>query len=427
MTGSSPRPDADSPRSLFGAEPTVVRAVLDAADPLPGATGRGPPAMGAFGGRLTASEQPDDSVSRPDCLVRDVLGRQPVYSERDAADPTADGQWAFSPNELDKPVVVPPGAVRTAAGDEPVLTLPDLPADSVADAMAAVSDALAAALGLDSVADVVDGSATAAPTATAGSDDDAHPTADVAVAFSGGIDSALVARGFPHAPLYVIGFEGSHDIAAAREAADAMGRRGALRVIELTHDRLREAVPRVVAATGRTNPMDVCIALPLMLVAERAAADGYRRLAVGQGADELFGGYAKVVDPAADHRVDSDTVRGAVRETIATLSGQLERDVCGLRAAGVEPVTPFLQDRVVDAALRLPAELLATTEERKVALRRFARTNELLPASVSSTDKKAVQYGSYVSRELDRLARQAGYKRRMDDHVGQYIRHLCEP
>jgi asparagine synthase (glutamine-hydrolysing) len=45
---------------------------------------------------------------------------------------------------------------------------------------------------------------------------------------------------------------------------------------------------------------------------------------------------------------------------------------------------------------------------------------------VRTADKKAVQYGTYVSRELDRLARQAGFKRRMDDHVGQYLDALLD-
>jgi asparagine synthase (glutamine-hydrolysing) len=245
--------------------------------------------------------------------------------------------------------------------------------------------------------------------------------AGLAVAFSGGVDSALVASGVD-APCYVAGFPDAHDVAAAREAAAAMDRD--LRVVELAHDDLRDAVPRLVAATGRTNPMDVSIALPLFLVAERASADGFRRLAVGQGADELFGGYAKVVSPHADDRVDADTVRGARRETIATLPHQLERDVLALRAAGVEPVAPLLHDRVVRAALPLPADLVATDDERKIALRRAAR--DVVPASVATAGKKAVQYGSLVSRELDRLARQAGYKRRMDDHVGQYVRSLVD-
>ena len=379
---------------LRGADPDIVRAALDDADPLPGASDRAPVDMGGFGGRLD------------DRLIRDVLGRQPVYSESDADDPTADGAWAFTPDRLDEPVVVPPGGVRTADGDESVLTLPEPPAADSDAAMAAVTNALTDALGVDT-------------------DTETTATDDVAVAFSGGIDSTLVASGFPDAPLYAVGFEGCHDIAAAREAAAAIDRADDLTVIELSHDDLIDAVPRVAAATGRTNPMDVTIALPLFFVAERAAADGYDRLALGQGADELFGGYSKVVEPADDHRVDSDTVRGAVRETIETLPAQLERDVCGLSAAGVEPVTPFLQDRVVDAALRLPGELLATPEARKVGLRRVARETVGLPDSVAGADKKAVQYGTYVSRELDRLARQNGYKRRMDDHVGQYIRELC--
>ena len=378
--------------TLRGASLSVVRAALADADPLPGASGRGPSDMGGFGGVV------DNGI------VRDVLGRQPVYTEADAVDPVAEGAWAFAPTELETPAVVPPGAVRTAKGDSQQLELPEPAVDDAESAQQAVDDALRGALGLDRE----------------------NQPADTAVAFSGGVDSALVAAGFPDAPLYVIGFEGSHDIAAAREAADAMGRADDLHVIELDHETLRDAVPRVAAAINRTNPMDVSIALPLLLVAERAVRDGYDRLALGQGADELFGGYSKVVDPASDHRVEADTVRGAVRETIGSLPEQLERDVCGLQAVGVEPVTPFLQDRVVDAALRLPGELLASDDERKIALRRFARNEEVLPGDVASTDKKAVQYGSYVSRELDRLARQAGYKRRMDDHVGQYIGSLCE-
>ena len=379
--------------TLRGAPPAVVRDALDAGDPLPGASGCGPSDMGGFGGVV------DDRV------VRDVVGRQPVYTEADAADPTAAGSWAFAPGDLDEPVAVPPGTVRTAAGDSQRLDLPEPPVDEPDSAQQAVDDALAGALGLDR---------------------DDQPT-DTAVAFSGGVDSALVAAGLPDAPLYVIGFEGSHDIAAARAAAAAMDRGEDLTVIELDHGTLQEAVPRVAAAIGRTNPMDISIALPLLLVAERVHEDGYGRLALGQGADELFGGYSKVVDPADDHRVEAETVRGAVRETIDSLPEQLERDVCGLQGVGVEPVTPFLQDRVVDAALRLPGELLASGDERKLALRRFARHEGVLPEEVASTDKKAVQYGSYVSRELDRLARQAGFKRRMDDHVGQYIRSLCEP
>ncbi|MFC7255950.1 asparagine synthase C-terminal domain-containing protein [Haloplanus litoreus] len=361
---------------MRGADSVTVRRALDESDPLPGTAG--------FAGLLDGR------------LVRDVLGRQPLFGTLD--------DWGFSPDDVEdaEPTPVPAGHVRERRGgelvDRRVWSLPDPPVESDD---AAACDAVERAV-RDAVTAVDD--------------------RDLAVAFSGGVDSALVAAGVPDTPCYVAGFPDAHDVGAARDAAAAMDRD--LRVVELDHDTLERAVPEVAAATGRTDAMTVSIALPLYLVAERVAADGFDRLAVGQGADELFGGYAKVVDPADDDRVDATTVRGATREVIGSLPEQLERDTRTLRAAGVAPVTPLLTDRVVVAALPLPDHLLATSNERKVALRRAAEG--WLPDDVVTADKKAVQYGSLVSRELDRLARQAGFKRRMDRHVDQYVESLVD-
>ncbi|RLM90081.1 asparagine synthetase B [Halobellus sp. Atlit-38R] len=367
--------------SLDGAASDVVRDATETREPLPG--------TGGFAGETDGN------------LVRDVLGRRPLFVDADDA-----SAWAFDPRELPAPVSVPAGTVAPV-GERPDpeasdrrWTLPDPdPMEDDDAALAAVRDAVLAR------------------TRALGGDDSAG---DVAVAFSGGVDSAVVATGVPDAPCYVAGFEGCHDVAAARAAAAEMDRD--LRVVELTHDDLREAVPALVDVLGRTNPMDLSIALPLFLVAERAAADGFDRLALGQGADELFGGYAKVEKAPEDPRVAADTVRGARHELLGTLPDQAERDVLAIRAAGIEPVAPLLHDDVVAAALDLPGHLLVDGDRRKVALREVARG--VVPDSVRTADKKAVQYGTYVSRELDRLARRAGYKRRMDDHVERYVRAL---
>ena len=368
--------DAPSDR-LDGADPETVRGAVETRDPLPGTAG--------FAGELDGR------------LVRDVLGRRPLFVDGDA--------WAFDPTVLADPVSVPAGTVQDLGGREADAaerhwTLPAVDPEPDDDrALAAVREAI-----LERTR------------AVGGDPDDAA----VAVAFSGGVDSAIVAAGVPDAPCYVAGFEGCHDIAAAREAAAAMDRD--LRVVEVTHGDIRDRITDLVAATGRTNPMDLAIVLPLVLVGERAAADGFDRLALGQGADELFGGYAKVAKATEDPRVDADTIRGARRELLGTIPDQAERDVLALRAAGITPVTPLLHDDVVAAALSLPGHLLVDGDERKVALRAAARG--IVPESVRTADKKAVQYGTYVARELDRLARQAGYKRRMDDHVERYVRSL---
>jgi asparagine synthase (glutamine-hydrolysing) len=342
---------------MQGADPATVCAAVDAGDPLPGTAG--------FAGVLDGEP------------VRDVLGRYPLFSDGEAV--------AADHRDLDDPSSVPAGTV----GGEPVWRLPR--PDPYADDQTAV-DALRDAL--DGVPVSVDG--------------------EVAVAFSGGLDSAVVAA-LVDAPLYVAGFPDSHDVAAARSAAAVLDRD--LTVVELDRDTVADALPRVAAATGRTNGMDCAIALPLYCTAERAAADGVDVLAVGQGADELFGGYAKVANAPSDPRVDADTVRGATREVVGTLPAQLERDVLALRDAGVQPLAPLLHDAVVRVALALPGRLLVTDRgERKYALRLAAR--ELVPDALAFREKTAVQYGSDVHAELDRLARAAGF--RGEDNVGRY-------
>lgn len=380
---------------LRGASASLVAGAVRRRDPFPGTRG--------FAGLLASPPVTEDDADDP-VLVRDVLGRQPLFVEADATDPTDPDAWSFDRGDLRDPDSVPAGSVVSATETERRWSLPTVPAADPEPAQEAVDAAIEAAL------------------ADLAAEDAAPSTGRLAVAFSGGVDSALVASAVPDAPCYVAGFEGCHDVAAAREAAAEMDRD--LRTVELTHDDLRRAIPEIAAATGRRNPMDLNIAVPLYLTAEAAAADGIERLVIGQGADELFGGYSKVVDPANDRRVEADTVRGARTETVRTLPRQLERDVLTLRAAGVEPVAPLLDDRVVDAALRLPGDLLATADERKVALRRAATGR--VPESVRTADKKAVQYGTYVSREIDRLARRNGFKRRMDDHVRQYVDALLE-
>lgn len=366
MVSDSP----DDQLRLQAGDPAIVRRAIETGDPLPGTRG--------FAGRLDGR------------LLRDVLGRHPLFVDGD--DSTT---WAFEPAPLADPVAVPAGHVQTEDGFTRRWSLPSPPPRGGSRAIEAVQSALEASL-------------------------EAVETDGLAIAFSGGIDSALLAARLD-APLYVAGFPESHDVEAARDAAGLLD--AELRVVELDHGALEAHVPDVVAATTRTNAMDVEIALPLFLVASAAAADGFDRLAVGQGADELFGGYAKVAKASGDPRLEAETVRGARDEVLQTLPNQLERDVLAIRAGGVEPVAPLLDDRVVEAALPLPDSLLISPcGDRKFALRLASR--EWVPDPVAFREKKALQYGSLVARELDRLARQAGFKRRMDNHVSQYVESL---
>ncbi|MFC7071815.1 asparagine synthase C-terminal domain-containing protein [Halovenus rubra] len=358
--------------TVTGTTTETVKQALETNEPLPG--------TGGFAGKVD------------DRLVRDVLGRYPLFFTPDR--PTA---WSHDPRDLDEAVRLPAGSVRENGETSKLWTLPD-------------PDPVEKAKGLDWLRTALE--RTIASVDTSG----------LAVAFSGGVDSALLASALD-VPLYTVGFPESHDIEAARSAAALLD--ADLTVLELDHETLEAAVPRVATAIGRTNAMDVQISLPLFVLAKHCATEGVDRLALGQGADELFGGYEKVARAPDDPRVTAETVAGARRELVGTLPDQLERDWLAVTAGGVDPVVPFLHDRVVAAALTLPGDSLVTEAgTRKWALRRVAE--QWLPDEIAFRDKKALQYGSLVSRELDRIARQAGFKRRMDNHVTQYIEHMLD-
>lgn len=358
--------------SLQGADPAVVRRALEDGTALPG--------TGGFAGVIDG------------LLVRDVLGRYPLFYDADEP-----GNCGWRPAEVARPRSLPAGSVLEDGTIREVWTLPTV------EPFAA--DRTAVECVRTAIEDVLD----------------AIKAGGLAIAFSGGVDSALLAA-WLDAPLYTVGFPESQDIERARTVATALGCQHT--VIELDHDRLEAAIPAVAEAIDRTNAMDVQIALGQFLVADRVAADGFDRLALGQGADELFGGYAKVAKAPSDPRLSAETVRGARREVMASLPDQLERDTLAVRAHGIEPVMPLLHDTVVHAALGLSGDQLVRSDgTRKWALREAA--SAFLPQSLASADKKAMQYGSLIAREVDRLARQAGFKRRMDDHVTQYIEDRC--
>jgi asparagine synthase (glutamine-hydrolysing) len=350
--------------SIRGASADAIRVTLSNGEALPG--------LGGFAGRL-----PDGR------LVRDALGREPLYVDGEA--------WAWDPRELDEPSVFPAGSAGSL-GEEPRAVLSVPPSRERAPTEAANS--LESALD-DALSRIPDGTP---------------------VGFSGGVDSAVVATATADVG-YVVGLPDAPDVEAARDGAAAMGLD--LQVVELDLPAIEAAVPPVARAIALSDPMDVGIAVGLYLLGRAVSADGHDRVALGQGADELFAGYQKVAQAPTDDRLSAQTVRGARDEMLGTIPHQAARDVSALRAAGVEPVMPFLADGVVEAALELPASMLVCDGTRKACLRDIAR--DRLPARLADREKTAMQYGSRIAREIDRLAREAGFKRREPDHVRRYI------
>ncbi len=218
------------------------------------------------------------------------------------------------------------------------------------------------------------------------------------VLFSGGLDSSLVAflaSEYSDVILYTAGAEGSPDLEWARKAADRLGL--PLREYVFNIDDVRDAVPRVVFAIEEPNPMNLAIGIPLYFATGKAREDGVKVLLSGQGADELFGGYAKYLE--RPELMEKDLRELAERN--------LARDDKIAMLNSVEGRFPFLSLPVVSAALNIPLELKIENGVRKAVLRKAA-VKAGLPEELAMREKKAAQYGSHSQKLLEKLAKREG-------------------
>ncbi|WP_297500775.1 asparagine synthase-related protein [Thermococcus sp.] len=215
------------------------------------------------------------------------------------------------------------------------------------------------------------------------------------VLFSGGLDStvvALLASRYSDVVLYTAGAEGSQDVEWADRVADYLGL--PLRVETFDFEVLRRELPRIAFAVEEPNPMNLAIAVPLYFATRLAGEEGVRVILTGQGADELFGGYAKYLEGPE-----------LMWEDLLTLAERnLARDDKVAMLNGVEGRYPFLSLPVVRLALNVSPRL-KLPDGRKLVLRKLARKLGL-PEWIARRPKKAAQYGSGAQKLLEKLARE---------------------
>jgi asparagine synthase (glutamine-hydrolysing) len=238
-----------------------------------------------------------------------------------------------------------------------------------------------------------------------------------AVAFSGGVDSSVIAVLAESVGLDVqlisVGLEDQPEVKFAEEAAEALGL--PLHLQTYTVNDLKETLAKVLWLIEEPHAVKACIAGPLFWTAETASKLGCPILLAGQGADELFGGYHRYL---REYESGGEAVENVMyRDVENSYKANFQRDnqVCSFH--GVELRLPFVDQDVVDFALRLPLSLKIVSAEdrlRKRVLRSVAHNLEI-PACISGKPKKAVQYTTGVTKALQRLAKEE------DLTVGEYV------
>lgn len=215
----------------------------------------------------------------------------------------------------------------------------------------------------------------------------------VAVAFSGGVDSSVLAKCAARTADVVAcaAFtEGAWDEARSRQAARSLGVE--LATVEVTPESAARELLRMDLPYHPTL-MDRSLWCLYALVAQEARRKGASVILLGQLADELFGGYAKYEEAllkgpsgSAETMMDLDAgeyaKRGKLRET-------------GACSPWAEPRFPY--EMLADYARSLPISYKIRGGVRKAVLREAAGLLGV-PVELSSAPKKAAQYSSGIQK-----------------------------
>jgi asparagine synthase (glutamine-hydrolysing) len=232
----------------------------------------------------------------------------------------------------------------------------------------------------------------------------------VAVAFSGGVDSSLLAKICTdylkkQVTLVTIGFSGSHDILFSKTIAAKMGMEMDHRVYEIDYCDFEENLSHIreVIKCNNTSHIENCIAY--FYICRFAKQNHLNIVLSANGCDELFCGYDKYrrvydegefkINKLMDEKIANELALVGEIKIVATQSG-------------VQVRQPFLSQQFIQFAKTIPIDQKIRSPDdmiRKHILRQVA-IDLGVPEESAMKRKKALQYGSSIDKRFKKTQRE---------------------
>ncbi len=217
----------------------------------------------------------------------------------------------------------------------------------------------------------------------------------VGVFLSGGLDSSLIAamaremvEGELHS--FAVGLKGCADLAYSKVVAAHLGT--VHHTYEYNPEEVITSLPEVINHLESFDPALVRSAIPTYFVS-RLAARYVKVVLSGEGADEVFGGYAYLRD------LDPGLLNKELRNITAALHNtNLQRVDRMTMAHSIEGRVPFLDQAMVKLGLMLSGDLKIRQGSEKWILRKVAE--DYLPQTVAWRKKEKFAHGTGTSNIL---------------------------
>ncbi|MEM3506585.1 MAG: asparagine synthetase B [Candidatus Bathyarchaeia archaeon] len=232
----------------------------------------------------------------------------------------------------------------------------------------------------------------------------------LAIGFSGGLDSVLLAHVINkhelETKLIAVGLEEFCDFEYPIKVAEELG----LQVLtqSFSFDDVRKDLRKVLWYIEDPNPIKVSIAIPIYWICKTMERLKLKSLFLGQGSDELFGGYYRFLSYLKkSEKALQEAFEKSLKESYKM---NFERDEKVCSSNKVELRLPFMDLELIEFSLSLPIQFkIAGVKDnyRKIILRKWAEALGL-PKYVAWIPKKAIQYSTGVWKALKIIAKEYG-------------------
>ncbi len=235
------------------------------------------------------------------------------------------------------------------------------------------------------------------------------PDRKFGILFSGGIDSTMIALILKKMKIEFTCYTAVIDDPQMHEAEDLIYAKRIAEYLKLDHkiikikpEEIENYLRTVVPLIEDTNVVKVEVALTFYAACKQAKKDECKVILTGLGSEEIFAGYQR-------HKESTNINKECISGLLKLYERDLYRDDVITMYNNLEVRLPFLDKKLVEFALKIPAEFKLKDGIEKFILRKIAK-NLGLSKEFAERKKRAAQYGSKVNRSLSKLTKKSGFK-----------------
>lgn len=231
----------------------------------------------------------------------------------------------------------------------------------------------------------------------------------VGVAFSGGVDSSILAKLCDHMRIQVtlltIGFPSSHDIDFSRAIASKMGM--SHKVYEISYQDFQEKLRyvRQIINCSNTSHIENCIGY--YYISKLAKQNDLNIVLSANGCDELFCGYDKYRKVFCAGKTGIERL---MEENLVNEFALIDEIRTVAATVGIQIKQPFLSTGFIEFAKSIPLNQKITGSDDMIRkhILRSAAVALGVPKESAVKPKKALQYGSSIHKYFKKVGEKRG-------------------